>query len=577
MNDRSMLVRFCLIGLATLLATTVLGARLALLHLGTSEEALAKIARMHQVQWNLLGRRGKIVEGSQGQGLWAIDLEGAHVCANPRKIVAADAVPQTSARLAEMLDLDVDAVAVRLHQPDRTYTRVKKFVRMELLQDSALEELPGVHLEDLRMRYYPQGSMACHVVGFVNHEGVGSAGVEQHYNRYLRGHAGKILGQADAFRREIYTAREVVDPAGTGHALELTIDQQIQYFVEKELDSLMAEAQAQAVWAIVQHVPTGEILAMASRPAYDLNAFQQATDTERKNRAISVNYEPGSTMKAAAFAAALNEGIVTADTVFDCENGSWFHKGRPLRDVGSYDKLTVADGLKKSSNILTAKMSLMLGNERLYAYFQAFGLGEQLGIDLPGEEAGIFAPPSRWYGVTPTRIPIGQGISATALQVLTVFSTIANDGYRMRPYVVRRVLSEDGEVVHENRPTVVQRVIRPDTAALMRHLLQRVTESDGTGRRARIADIAVAGKTGTAQKPENGGYSSSKLTSSFAGFFPADEPEIALIVVVDEPQPAHGGGRIAAPAFRRIGSEISRYMGLYGPAEMRGQLAMQEL
>jgi cell division protein FtsI (penicillin-binding protein 3) len=280
------------------------------------------------------------------------------------------------------------------------------------------------------------------------------------------------------------------------------------------------------------------------------------------NRAIGVNFEPGSTLKAAAFAAALNEGIVTPETVFDCENGSWFYKGRPLRDVSAQKHLTVADGIQKSSNILTAKMSLMLGNERLYSYLRAFGIGAQLGIDLPGEEAGIFHAPERWYGISPTRIPIGQGVATTALQILTVFSTIANDGYRMRPYVVRRIRTADGDVIVENQPSVAARVIRSDTAATMRHLLQRVTETGGTGTRARIPGVDVAGKTGTAQKPGPGGYSNTDYIATFAGFFPADDPVISMVIVADEPRPVTGGGRVAAPAFATIGQEISRYMGL---------------
>jgi cell division protein FtsI (penicillin-binding protein 3) len=301
---------------------------------------------------------------------------------------------------------------------------------------------------------------------------------------------------------------------------------------------------------------------MASRPGYNLNEFNRTSPDERLNRAIGVNFEPGSTFKAAAFAAALNEGIVTPETVFDTENGSWFYKGKSLRDVSRQSRLTVAEGLQKSSNILTAKMSLMLGNDRLYAYLRAFGIGSPLGIDLPGEESGIFHPPERWYGISPTRIPIGQGVATTALQVLTVFSTIANDGYRMRPYVVRRIRSSDGEVLVENQPSVAARVIRPDTAATMRWLLQTATEPGSTGTRARIAGIDVAGKTGTAQKPGPGGYSNTDYIASFVGFFPVQDPVIAMIVVADEPKPVTGGGRVAAPVFAAIGQEITRYMGL---------------
>lgn len=572
MNDRNMLGRFCFVVLLMLSATSVLGVRLAMLHLGSHDARLEKIEQMHRFKQDLLGRRGQILDSSGQKSLLALDMAADHVCADPTKILEEDALVPTATRLAEMLSLDVDEVAVKLHRPGRRYTRIKMFVPREASDAILQEELTGVFMRPTHMRYYPHGSLACHVLGFVNHEGVGSAGVEQRYDSYLRGRPGVIEGRLDALRREIYTEREVEDPGEPGHTIELTLDQHIQLVVERELDALMVSSKAKAVWAIVQDVRTGEILAMASRPAYDLNHFQDSTDDMRLNRAIGVNYEPGSTMKAAAFAAALNEGIVTPETVFDCELGSWFYKGRSLRDVSAQGLLTVADGIKKSSNILTAKMSLMLGNARLYSYFRAFGLGEPLGIDLPGEEAGIFHSPEHWYGISPTRIPIGQGIATTALQILTVYSTIANDGYRMRPFVVKRIRDADGNVMVENEPRVVARVIRPDTAATMRRLLGRVTERDGTGRRARIDGLDVAGKTGTAQKPEAGGYSSTNYVASFAGFMPAEDPAVSMVIVVDEPRGHTGGGRVAAPVFAQIGTELNLYLGLN--REQRSTLKM---
>ena len=563
MNDRSMLFRFCVMGFLMLTVSAVLGVRLAVLHLGPHEARLEQIERMHRFKQDVLGRRGTIIDGSGTVSLLALDLAADHVCADPHAILQADALVPTASRLAELLDLDTDAVAVQLHQPGRRYTRVRMFVPREISRVVAEENLPGVFMRPAHLRYYPHGTLACHVLGFVNHEGMGSAGIEQQYHSYLRGRPGVIQGRLDALRREIYTERIVADPGEPGHTIELTLDHYIQLVVERVLDDLMATSQSKAVWAIVQDVRTGEILAMASRPAYDLNSFRHSTPDERLNRAIGVNYEPGSTLKGAAFAAALNEGLVTPETVFDCENGSWFYKGRRLRDVSPQGHLTVAEGLQKSSNILTAKMSLMLGNDRLYQYMRDFGLGQPLGIDLPGQEARIFDPPERWNGISPTRIPIGQGIATTALQVLSVYSTIANDGYRMRPYVVRRIRNADGDIIVENQPSVVTRVIRSDTAATMRRLLHMATEDGGTGRRARIAGMDVAGKTGTAQKPGPGGYSDTDYIASFAGFFPVDDPAVAIIVVADEPRPVTGGGRVAAPAFAEMAEEISRYMGLH--------------
>jgi len=251
---------------------------------------------------------------------------------------------------------------------------------------------------------------------------------------------------------------------------------------------------------------------------------------------------------------------VSPGDVFDCEYGAWLHCRRLLRDFHPYGRLTVADGLKKSSNILTAKVALTLGDQRLYRYLRAFGLGSKRGIDLPGEENGILHPPNRWSGISSSRIAIGQGVALTALQMLGVVCAIANDGFLMRPYVVDSVSRSGGPLLLKCKPEVVARPITGKTAATMRTLLARVTEDGGTGRRARVAGYTVAGKTGTAQKPVNGVYSSSAHVASFVGFLPAENPEIALIVVVDEPRVKHTGGVVAAPVFSRIAGEAVRYL-----------------
>ncbi len=333
----------------------------------------------------------------------------------------------------------------------------------------------------------------------------------------------------------------------------------MQHIVEKALDDVMEEFAANGAWCIIQRVKTGEILAMASRPAYNLNAFGSVSDDAKLNRAIGCVYEPGSTMKAACFAAALNEGIVSPDTVFKGEGTAWSYAGRLLHDCHDYGNLTVEDGLKKSSNIMTAKIALMLGNDRLYSYLHAFGIGKKLGVDLPGEEFGIFHSTKKWSKISPTRISIGQGVAVTALQMLGVYCTIANHGYLMRPYVVQSVISSGGDVTYEAKPQVLARVIRADTAATMCRMLGRVTEEHGTGTRARFEGFKVAGKTGTAQKPVRGVYSKTDFVASFVGFFPVDDPEIGIIVVVDHPtKKSHFGGVVAAPAFSVIAENVAR-------------------
>jgi cell division protein FtsI (penicillin-binding protein 3) len=364
----------------------------------------------------------------------------------------------------------------------------------------------------------------------------------------------------NALRQELYEKQESYIPAIPGANVILTIDQNIQHVVEKTLDDLMNEQNAKAVWAIVTRVKTGEILAMASRPGFDLNDFRAVPEAAALNRALGCVYEPGSTFKAVVASAALNEKIVTPSRVFDCENGAWMYRNKILRDFHPYGNLTFADGVKKSSNIMMAKISLLLGEEQFYRYLRAFGLGAKLGVDLPGEEQGILHPVSRWSGISATRIAIGQGVAVTALQMVSIYGAIANDGFMMRPYVVSKVTATDGSTVYQRSPEVIGRPISHETAATMRVLLSRVTEEGGTGVRAAVEGYKVAGKTGTAQKPVNGGYSTTAYVGSFVGFLPAEDPEIALVVVVDEPQPFHTGGVVAAPAFSRIAGQTVRYL-----------------
>jgi cell division protein FtsI/penicillin-binding protein 2 len=562
MNDRRMLLRFGVSAVVYMLLVTGLGARLAFLHLGPHEGRRDCIDRLRQFHEDLRGQRGAIYDRGGTENILAVDLPVKDICADPSVVVASNAVASVASVLADRLDMDVDEIAIKLNQPDRRYVRLRRFAHEDLAASIAEEHLPGLFFRDANVRHYPYGDFMCHVLGFVNYEGVGSAGIEQGLDAKLKGRPGVVEGRLNALRQELYLERERYEPGKAGDSVELTIDRNIQHIVEKVVDDVMEEFNSQAAWSIVQRVKTGEILAMVSRPAFDLNRFYETAPEIRLNRAVAVNYEPGSTLKAATFAAALNEGIVTPETVFDCENGGWFYKGKVLRDSHAHGKLTVAEGLKKSSNILTAKVALMLGNDRLYSYLRTFGFGEKTGIDLPGEEAGIFHPPSKWYGISPTRIPIGQGIATTGLQILGLYCTIANNGYRMRPYVVRRVVDADGNVVHEGKPEVVARVIRPETAALMRNLLASVTDQGGTGRRARIDEMRVAGKTGTAQKPVAGGYSPTDYVASFVGFLPVEDPEIGIIVVVDNPKPLYYGGQVAAPAFASIASEVSRYLGI---------------
>jgi cell division protein FtsI (penicillin-binding protein 3) len=400
------------------------------------------------------------------------------------------------------------------------------------------------------------------VLGFVNHDGIGSGGIEQCMENYLKGVPGLLESRLDGRRREMYDRRVREVAPREGSDVVLTIDQNLQYILEKGVDAAMEKHQAKAVMAIMQRVKTGEILAMVSRPGFDPNQFRETVDAQKLNRTIGYVYEPGSTFKVAVIAAALDQGIVTPETVFDCENGRWLYQNKILRDYHSYGLLNVADVLKKSSNIGAAKIAIMMGDARLDKSLRAFMIGCRLGIDLPGEEGGILRQVENWSPISSSRIAIGQGVAVTALQMLGVMCGIANDGRVMRPYVVKEVVSSSGTVLMRQTPHVLSQPIRPETAALMRTLLARVTEEGGTGVKACVDGYSVAGKTGTAQKPVAGHYSESAYMASFVGFLPAENPEIGMIIVVDEPQPLHTGGLVSAPVFGEVAEQAVRYLGI---------------
>lgn len=540
-----------------------LSVRLAHFHFWVSETNRQELRNNRTVVRHALVRRGMIRDRNGGRNILAMDVNAKDICADPYIIHKQSAVQDVSMMLGGILESDPGLIVERLQDPSRRFAYVRRFVEERVANRVGAFGFDGVFFQESSVRRYPQDSLMCHVLGFANYSGYGGAGVELSMDRYLRGSPGEIVTEVDGLRHDRYLRRTMEVPAKDGAHVELTLDQTVQYFAEEALGRAVQDHYARAGCAIVMRVQTGEILAMASYPTFNLNEFTTANKNAMLNRAVASVYEPGSTMKALVIASAMHEGLISDTTPIDCENGAWSHSGRVLRDHGHrYGIMPVADVLRKSSNIGAAKISLMLGREKFYDYLRRFGLGKNLKIDLPGEESGILHHVDKWSGISCSRIAIGQGIAVTPLQMLSVYNTIANGGRLMKPHVVRRVVNGDGEVVLENRPQVLSTPIGSRISYTMRELLARVTESGGTGRRARIEGMRVAGKTGTAQKPENGGYSDTNYMASFVGFVPAEKPEISLIVVIDEPQPRHTGGYVAAPVFKTIAEQAIRYLHL---------------
>jgi len=549
-----------LIALCVVLVFSGLGVRLAFLHLKPAESTLSRIERGRRLEEKTRGTRGRILD--RKGNILAMDIAAQHLCVDPKFMMEYGNITNACAAIRRVVPLSHDEVWSLLDQPTRRYVRIKKYMRKKTLEPLRARKLKGLIFEEVPVRNYPKGVLGSHVVGFANQEGVGSAGIEQKMNAHLQGSEGLLISQKDGRRREIYSHRTVNIEPEPGADVYLTIDQQVQHFAEKALDELVEKYQPQGAWAIVQKVQTGEILAMASWPVYDPNRFGSAPAEWIRNRAIGYTYEPGSVMKAMIIASALDAGVVSARDVFDCENGRWMYGGKALHDSHGEGLLCVADILKKSSNIGAAKIALKMGHERVYQSLRSFGFGAQTGLDLPGEEGGILWNPKRWSKISVTRLAMGHEINVTAMQMISALSTIANDGIRMRPLIIQKIVDADGQTVSKPLPEEVGCPVRPETAAQMRRLLGRVTQPGGTGTKAALQGYSVAGKTGTAQKVnlEEGGYYESKYIASFAGFLPVENPAISIMVVADDPQGAHYGGTVCAPAFRAIADQTVRYL-----------------
>jgi cell division protein FtsI/penicillin-binding protein 2 len=559
--------------------------RLTLLHLRPEPWITKPIEKSRALEFRPVGSRGKILD--RNGEILAADVAAYHVVLDPKYISEHGDALRIEEVLSSVLKLDREQVVAALADKSRRYVRLMKYVPARKLEsfdrvfqgvayrpnEDTSVILKGVILEEAPIRSYPKGSLMAHVLGFSNREGVGSAGIELRYNSYLKGKEGHRSSKKDGRGREVYSARELDIPPQNGATVILTLDQQIQYVTEKAIEQICLDYDAKGAWAIVQDVRTGEILSMASFPKFDPNRYGRAPKEWLRNQAISVNFEPGSTVKAGVVSKAIDEELVTPKDRFDCENGSWAYGGRRLNDSHPEGILSVEDILKVSSNIGTAKIALMMGDQRLYEGLKEFQFGTRLGVELPGEEGGIFHSTNHWSKISATRIGMGQGIGATALQVLSMMSAIANDGFQMRPYLLKCVVSDQGEVLQESEPELLGQPISRSTALQMQRMLARVvSEEDGTGTKARVEGYSVGGKTGTAQKvkprEEGGGYYEKRFISSFVGFLPVENPQLAIIVVADDPgvytengrKISYYGGTVCGPAFRDIAEFSVRYL-----------------
>ncbi|MCP3981634.1 MAG: transpeptidase family protein [bacterium] len=553
--NRSRLIQ---VSAAVCLMCLGIGARLYHLQV-LSHDRLRQAAEMQQEQVvTVQARRGAIVDRN-GISL-ASTLETFSLYAHPQRIED----PEHAATvLARALDISRADLLKRLRS-EQPFVWVKRFLEPSTAAELQKLEIPidsdeAFNFQPEPRRFYPYGKLGVHIVGFANIDGDGVEGIEQTFDGVLRGEPTRYKFQLDGRRRT--QSISIDSPDDQPHDVVLSIDMVLQHLVEHELDDAMRRTGAGAATAILLDARTGEVLALANRPAADLARYSQASDAEKINRAAVHFYEPGSTFKVVSMAAILEHGAPRLNQRVFCENGLLLTEKRKIRDTKPHGWLTPYEIVARSSNIGMVKLAKNLTQRELWETVHSFGFGEQTGIELPGESAGSFLDVSRWSGFSHDSISFGQEIGVTAIQMASALGIVANDGVLVPPRVVLGTRDESGEL-RPKSPEKTRRVISTGTARHVRAMMERVVEK-GTGMEAAIDGYRIGGKTGTAQKKAAGrtGYSTKHHIASFGGFGPGRDPRLVGLVLVDSPSgEIDDGGRIAAPVFRRIFTAALRHL-----------------
>lgn len=514
-------------------------------------------ARFRNVE--VKAKRG-IIFDTRGRPL-AISVSTDSFYAIPAQVKKTKKVEETAEKLAEILEMDKEKVRslITKHQ---AFVWIKRHVPDEQAQKIKAIKLKGINYVEEPERFYPKDKLLSHILGFAGIDNQGLYGIEVSYDKVLSGKSGTIMVEYDARGQEIPDALQKYIPPEDGNNIYLTIDEIIQYVVERELDKLISLRKPKKAGAIVMEVKTGRILAMAARPNFDPNNYQKYDQAIWKNPMISDAYEPGSTFKPVTAAGALEEGVVRPEDRFYChgyvkvgkEIMRCWRRGRP------HGSQSFVEGIRNSCNPVFISVGLKMGTDVFYRYLNGFGFGKKTGIELPGEAYGIIVNKERAKDVDLASMAMGQANAVTPIQLLTAFSAIANEGYLMKPQIVKEIRDKDGNLIKTIEPEQVHQVISKKTSRTMLDILETVV-SEGTGKNAYIEGYRVGGKTGTAQKIiPGGGYSTSEYIGSFLGVAPTNDPKIAVLVLVDSPEGVYYGGTVAAPVFKEIVRDTMRYL-----------------
>ncbi len=526
-------------------------------------ESGALNARLREI--DIKANRGTIYDRN-GDPL-AISIASQSVYINPKLIRKEDQRENTEKRqdkdeviqsLASILEIDASEIEEKVEK-DVSFAYIKRRITDE--QAEALKELKytGVYFLEESRRSYPKGSLASHIIGFAGIDNQGLNGIELQYDNTLLGTSGKFLMEYDGVGNELPNATEKYVPSEPGCDLYLTIDETIQYVVERELKKVVQEQNAASATALVMDVKTGALLAMGNYPDYDPNDYGAVDSSVWSNFAVNGLYEPGSTFKILTTAMVLEERVTSADENFYCPGYQYIGKMKMNchKKIG-HGAETFTQGVANSCNPVFVEVSRRLGMNKFYDYLEGFGMTKPTGLDLPGEADSLIVPEKTAVPYDLAAMSIGQSNAFTPIQMITAISSVANGGKLMKPYIVEKIMDPDGNLVKETKPEVVRQVISEETAREVWTILETVVSS-GTGKQGQVEGYKIAGKTGTAEKVANGGYSARARVVSFAGFAPADAPQIACLVIVDEPIDAHGGST-AGPVFKNIMEDTLRYL-----------------
>jgi len=554
-------MRIGIIGVMFIVLILAIGAKAVYLQLFCGSWLSERAANQYATDLVTAGKRGVIYDRNHHQ--MAVSIGTTSLAAYPSRLQDKGSVARA---LAKILDLSPQRLSKKLNS-QRTFVWIKRHVSPKELSEVKSLDLNGIDFIPSYSRFYPNKTLAAQVLGFTGTDGHGLEGVEYYYDKMLGGQENSLVILKDAlgrgFAKEAKTEETRLTTADQAKNIVLTIDRAIQFITENALNEAVEQFSAKSGMAIVMDPQTGAVLSMANIPFFNPNTFGRFPRDSWRNRSITDPFEPGSTMKIFTAAAALESGTCTPSTIFFCENGVYRIGRNIIHDTHPRGWLSLQQIIKFSSNIGVVKVIESVGPDSLHRTLVNFGFGEKTRLDCPGETSGVLSSPKRWTRVDTGAISFGQGISASALQLVTAASAIANGGSLMQPHMVAAISDHNGRIIERTEPRVVRMAVSAKTAGIVKRIMKTVITEGGTGVNAALEGYSVSGKTGTAQKIDDSGkYARGKYVASFLGFAPADEPKVVILVVVNEPEGEHYGGIVAAPAFKKIAHETLNYLNI---------------